>query len=99
MTGLRWHADARRVDGLPQHLQVADVVGQQQHQARVEQAALFVAEAAVGVDQLFVEVVARREGVPTAKHEETSMKRSCLVLLACVVLAGCIDADVAGTRN
>ena len=53
-------------DGLAQHVQVADVVGQQQQQAGLQQLALLVAEAAVGGDQRVVSLVAGRVGVAMA---------------------------------
>jgi hypothetical protein len=46
---------------LLQHGQIADVVREQQHEARVELLALLVAEFAVGIDQRLVEIVGRVE--------------------------------------
>lgn len=45
------------VDAGFQHFPVADLVGQEQDQAGVEQLGVFAAEAGVGVEQLFVERV------------------------------------------
>ena len=53
-------AGSGRVERLAQHAQVADVIREQQHEARVEEPALRVAQAAVRVDQHLVEVVAGR---------------------------------------
>ena len=47
--------------GLAQDANVANMVGQQQDQPGVDLLALLVGQVAVGVDQRFVEVVARRE--------------------------------------
>jgi hypothetical protein len=43
-----------------QRVDVADVVGQQKDQARVEQFRLLVGQVAMRIDQDFVEIVARR---------------------------------------
>jgi hypothetical protein len=52
------HAAPRQRDRFAQHVQVANVVGQQQQQTGLHQIALLVAEAAVGGNQRFVESVA-----------------------------------------
>ena len=52
---------AGQAHGLAQHADVANVVGQNENQARIGTLALFVAEVAVHVDQRFVKVVAGRE--------------------------------------
>jgi hypothetical protein len=49
---------ARGLQRCAQHLQVANVVGQQQDQAGVERFTLFVTQAVVGFDQVFIKLVA-----------------------------------------
>ncbi len=43
-----------RLQRFAQHFQIPNVVGQQQDQAGVERFALFVAQAVVGLDQVFI---------------------------------------------
>src|SRR3546814_16816536 len=53
-------AAARRLQGLGYNVKVADVVGQQQHQRRVQIMALIAAQIAMRLDPFFGEVVSRR---------------------------------------
>jgi len=48
-------------EGLEQHLEIPDVIRQQQNQSGVQQLALFLREAAMGMEQRFVEVVRTSE--------------------------------------
>ena len=59
--GRRSNAQARQLQRLAQHADVANLVGQQQDQSGVERLALFIAQVAVGVDQGFVKIVAGRK--------------------------------------
>ena len=48
-------------EGLAQHLEIPDVIRQQQNQSGVQQLALFLREAAMGMEQRFVELVRTSE--------------------------------------
>ena len=52
---------ARLAERFAQHGQIADLVGQQQDQPRIEGAALFVAKALMGIDDGIVDIVGPRE--------------------------------------
>jgi hypothetical protein len=58
------------VQRFAQDVHVAEVVGQQQDQRRVQFLALLVAQVAVGVDQGFVEVVRRDQVGFGNQHDE-----------------------------
>src|SRR5437762_10624578 len=70
-----------------QYIHIADVVREQQDQLRVDQRALFVAELAVQVDQLLVEVIGRGDIGFTIERHATCLSATEICAVAFTIAA------------